>query len=137
MPPPGYYEFEGMNPLGTGRQMFILSKEQALKYFRDTGNAQAYLDSQCIPAVMDAPTATFEGLGRAGQDGAYCYCGRPTERRIIDDHITVPPPPGQTFLVFVSRECVIAKWGWEDMDPDTGYPENWTTRFGRRLWPTE
>src|SRR5262249_13830923 len=137
MPPPGYHEFEGMHPSGAGRATFIIAKNKILGHFRRTGNSQMYLDAMNIPAVMDSPCGIFEGLGRPGQEKNYCYCGVPAETHFRDDRITVPPPPGKTFTVFVTERLEIVKYGWDLEDPETGFPENHRTRFGRRTWPPE
>jgi hypothetical protein len=138
MPKPGYFEFEGMHPSGVGRVVFRVAKDGLLKHLRDTGNSAMYLDSMLLPAVLRAPTAVFEGLNRPGQEKNLCFCGKPSEKYLKDEHITVPPPPGKTFLIFATADFKVIKFGWEDEDQVMmGFPIGHQTRFGRRLWPAE
>ena len=89
-----------------------------------------------VPIVLRHPAVVFEGWNRPEHDDDLCYAGvPPVDYR--SDTIQVPPPPGKTFLVFVTRRGRITKWRWENADPDEAqYPENWRTRFRRIVWPT-
>ena len=87
--------------------------------------------------VCSEPDWIFEGLQRPEQDWSTCYVGSPgVDFRGLK--IQTPPPPGTVFLVFVTTRGKIWDWRWEDVDKDgTGFPENYRTRFGRILWPSQ
>jgi hypothetical protein len=91
-----------------------------------------------VPAVLQKPTAVFEGL-RLDEDedhrgvGWRCYCGVPAVAYRADG-TERPPWPSQVFLVFVNHENVAYNWRWENADPDDpDLPINHDGRFKRRL----
>lgn len=138
MAKPGFYEFEGMHPSGKGVAVFRIAKDGVLEHFKKTGNSSMYLDAILIPGVVSTPAAVFEDLKRPGQEKSLCYCGMPDEKFRNDTHLSLPPPPGKTFVVFCTSDFKILKWGWEDEDEDmSGYPSGHQARFGRKLWPTD
>ena len=74
-----------------------------------------------VPAVLQRPTAVFEGV-RMDQDedprgvGWRCYCGIP-EFAYRADGTKREAWPNQVFLVFVNAEQVAYNWRWEQADP--------------------
>ena len=127
-----------MEPSGDGTATFRVAKDRLLGHFRATGNSAMFLEGLLIPDVLEHPAAVFEGLERPGQEESLCYAGVPSKRYVRDKSIEVPFPPGKTFLVFMTCNLKVTKWGWADEDPESpGYPMEHQTRFGRRLWPQE
>jgi len=91
-----------------------------------------------LPAVLQGPTAIFEGL-RWDEDedrqgyGWRCYCGIP-EFAYHADGTERPPYLNQVYLVFVNDDRVAYNWRWEKADPDDPrLPENHEERFKRRV----
>jgi hypothetical protein len=91
-----------------------------------------------VPAILQRPTAIFEGL-RQDEDedqrgtGWRCYCGIP-DHAYHADGTARSPYPGQVYLVFVNDERVAYNWRWEKADPnDQKLPENHETRFKTRV----
>lgn len=91
-----------------------------------------------VPAILQCPTAIFEGL-RHDEDedrrgfGWRCYCGIP-DQSYRADGTEARPYPGQVYLVFVNDERVAYNWRWETADPDNGkLPINHASRFQKRL----
>lgn len=91
-----------------------------------------------VPAILQHPTAIFEGL-RADEDedrrgtGWRCYCGVPPAAYRADGSER-PPYREQVYLVFVNDQQVAYNWRWEKCDPsDPGLPLGFATRFKRRL----
>jgi hypothetical protein len=97
--------------------------------------------SECgyiLPAILQKPTAIFEGL-RLDDDedkrgaGWRCYCGIP-ECSYRMDGTKGLPYPGQVYLVFVNQDQVAYNWRWEKADEnDATLPINYDNRFKRRL----
>jgi hypothetical protein len=91
-----------------------------------------------VPAILQKPTAIFEGL-RQDEDedprgvGWRCYCGIP-EHSYRPDGTAGRPYPNQVYLVFVNEEVVAYNWRWEKADPDDPrLPQNHSTRFKQRV----
>lgn len=91
-----------------------------------------------VPAVLQRPTAIFEGLtwdddeDRRGY-GWRCYCAIP-DNAYRSDGTPRETYPGQVYLVFVNDENVAYNWRWEKADPDDPTrPINHLTRFRTRL----
>jgi hypothetical protein len=138
MPAKGYYEFEGMAPSGEGRGTFRIVKDGILEHFRKTGDSARLLEGLLVPAVIESPAAVFQGLKREGQEEVLVYVGVPSDRFIRNHNIRIPCPPGRTFLVFVTLDLKVVKWRWEEADSERpGFPTDYETRFGRRLWPPD
>jgi hypothetical protein len=91
-----------------------------------------------VPAILQKPTAVFEGLRRDEDEdrhgvGWRCYCGIP-EHAYHSDGTPRSPYPGQVYLVFVNEDGVAYNWRWEKADPDDPkLPENHEERFKKRL----
>jgi hypothetical protein len=91
-----------------------------------------------VPAILQHPTAVFEGLRRdededRGGAGWRCYCGIPAHGYGIDGAAR-RPYAGQVYLVFVNDEGIVYNWRWEKADPhDLLLPVDHQTRFKRRL----
>lgn len=91
-----------------------------------------------IPAILDRPSAIFEGLRRDEDEdrkgfGWRCYCGIPTNSYHHDGSEGCPYP-GQVYLVFINDECVAYNWRWEKADPDNlCLPIDHATRFQKQL----
>jgi len=91
-----------------------------------------------VPAILQEPTAVFEGLTREEDEdhrgvGWRCYCGVP-KQSFQADGTSGRPYPGQVYLVFVNADGVAYNWRWEKADRDNPtLPEGYETRFKRRL----
>jgi len=91
-----------------------------------------------VPAILQHPTAVFEGLRREEDEdsrgvGWRCYCGVPdcSYRR---DGTETAPYPNRVYLVFVNDEGVAYNWRWEKADTDKAkLPVDHLTRFKRQL----
>src|SRR5262245_46433842 len=122
-----------MDPSGDGKATLRIARDGLLKHYERTGNSSTYLDGLLLPEALQAPIAVVEGLNRPGQERKFCYCGVPTGRFHKDEHVHLPPPPGKTYLAFVTEDLKVVKWGWSDEDPERpGFPMGYQTRFGRR-----
>lgn len=97
--------------------------------------------SECgyiVPAILQKPTAIFEGLRLdADEDrrgvGWRCYCGVPAHSYRADG-TAAPAYPNQVFLVFVNQERIAYNWRWEKADPDQpDLPLGYAERFKQRL----
>ena len=91
-----------------------------------------------VPAILQHPTAIFEGL-RQDEDedhrgyGWRCYCGIP-EHAYHSDGTARSPYPGQVYLVFVNDERVAYNWRWEKAaEDDPRLPVGYEERFRKRL----
>lgn len=91
-----------------------------------------------VPAILQRPTAVFEGL-RQDEDedargvGWRCYCGIPAHsyRR---DATEDAPYFNQVYLVFVNEDGVAYNWRWEKADPDNPkLPVGHSTSFKKQL----
>jgi hypothetical protein len=91
-----------------------------------------------VPAILQRPTAIFEGLRQDKDEdrrgfGWRCYCGIP-DHGYRPDGAEARPYPGQVFLVFVNDERVAYNWRWEAADPDNAkLPISHANRFKKRL----
>jgi hypothetical protein len=91
-----------------------------------------------VPAILQRPTAIFEGLRRDEDEdrwgyGWRCYCGRP-DRAYRADGSAIQPYADQVYLVFVNDERVAYNWRWEKSDPENrSLPVDDETRFKQRL----
>ena len=93
---------------------------------------------EIVPAVLQNPTAVFEGLREDTDEdrsgfGWRCYCGVPAHS-FRSDGTKARPYAGQVYLVFVNDERVAYNWRWERADPeDPTLPIKYLTRFKQRL----
>jgi hypothetical protein len=91
-----------------------------------------------VPAILQGPTAVFEGLRRDEDEdtrgvGWRCYCGVP-DHSYRRDGTRAAPYPNQVYLVFVNQEGVAYNWRWEKADPDKPtLPMDYQTRFKKQL----
>ena len=141
--PPGFHQFEGQSPDGTGRCWFAIANDSLTSLLRATGNRHKLLEAFAIPEIVSSPKGSWQGWGRTGQEQALAYAGIPSGR-YMSASIELPCPPGKVFVVYVSARPMqtghlkIIKWGWVEGDPNrSGFPVDHETRFGRRLWPQD
>lgn len=91
-----------------------------------------------VPAILQAPTAVFEGLTQDVDEdrrgyGWRCYVGIPHRAYGIDGSERAPYP-GQVYLVFVNEDRVAYNWRWEKADADDPkLPAGHERRFRKRL----
>ena len=91
-----------------------------------------------VPAILQRPTAVFEGLRRDEDEdprgvGWRCYCGIP-DHSYRPDGTEAAPYPNQVYLVFVNDERVAYNRRWEKADlEDPKLPIGYETRFKQRL----
>jgi hypothetical protein len=134
------WEWDGMSPAGIvcGR-IIRLPQSTIIKHVRETGNHAAFDEALWIPDVTRSAAAIFRGLGRDGQDEAFCYVGIPSGEFASNcRREDLALPDGQTFLVFLRGDLEVSKWRTCKSDPRRpGFPIDHETRFGARLWPTD
>lgn len=133
----GYITIEAKDPEEEGTCEVQISYERMqVVGRRSMGHAKEC--GYIVPAILQEPTAVFEGL-RQDEDedprgvGWRCYCGIP-EHCYRADGSKGKPYPGKVYLVFVNDEGVAYNWRWELADPDDPeLPNNHETRFKKRL----
>lgn len=104
---------------------------------RSMGHAKecAYI----VPAILQNPTAVFEGLTQDEDEdqrgvGWRCYCGIP-DNAFNSDGTRRSAYPGQVYLVFINDENIAYNWRWEKgHDADPMLPRNYESRFKQRLY---
>jgi len=91
-----------------------------------------------VPAILQGPTAVFEGL-RQDEDedprgvGWRCYCGIP-EHSFRRDGTEAAPYSNQVYLVFVNEDGIAYNWRWEKADADKPtLPLGYQDRFRKQL----
>jgi hypothetical protein len=126
-----------INPVdGTDCEVYISYDRMQAVGKRSLGHAKEC--GYIVPAILQGPTAVFEGLTREEDEdrrgvGWRCYCGVPGQSYRADG-TPGRPYPGQVYLVFVNEEGVAYNWRWERADPaNPNLPEGHETRFKRRL----
>ena len=91
-----------------------------------------------VPAILQKPSAIFEGLCRDEDEdtrgvGWRCYCGIP-EHAYHKDGAETAPYRNQVFVVFVNDDNVAYNWRWEKADPNNlRLPIDHATRFQKQL----
>lgn len=132
-----YLMIEAVDP-ADGTRCIVLISHQRIQAIGRRSMGQAKECAYTVPAILQKPTAIFEGL-RSDEDedrrgyGWRCYCGRP-DCAFDADGSERPPYPGQVFLVFVNDERVAYNWRWEKADSDSQQlPAGYQERFKRQL----
>lgn len=133
-------EFVGVSTDGVTPQQFKLPDNSIMQWIVDTGNSALKEDAWCIPDICTSPAGIWQGLDRSGQENTLVYAGIPTGSFATDYNMTMGEdfaiPADKVFLVFLSSDFTIAKFRFEDADPENhSFPINSETRFTRRLWP--
>lgn len=133
----GYLSVQALSPDdGAICEIFISHDRMQAVGRRSLGHAKEC--GYIVPAILQSPTAVFEGLRRDEDEdrtgaGWRCYCGIP-EHAYHRDGAQTRPYRGQVYLVFVNDDAVAYNWRWEKADPDdAALPENHQTRFRKRL----
>jgi len=132
-----YLALQAVNPVdGSLCEVMISYDRMRAAGRRSMGHAK-----ECgiiVPAILQHPTAVFEGL-RQDEDedrrgyGWRCYCGIP-KHAYHSDGTARSPYPGQVYLVFVNDEGVAYNWRWEKAaDDDPNLPVGHEARFRKRL----
>lgn len=133
----GYLTVTGIAPEGDDEWEFLVAREM-IEHLQRSGPRPKFYDSFLLGEILASPAAVFRGLKRDGFEEAYCYCGVPS-RRMISTTVEAPPPPGRTFLVYVSsdhRGHVVLDWEWRPAHQDRqGLPSDYETSFGSQTWP--
>jgi hypothetical protein len=127
----GFFIIAGLCPDGKGRCEFSLPQSH-VRHYQIYGPAHKFFDSLAIGYVVANPSVIFQGLERENTGQGLCYAGLP-QVRFIEVDVTVAPPRGMTFAVFMRADLRIFEWGWEKADWN-GYPVEAETRFGKRIW---
>lgn len=132
-----YLSIAALNPVDRGTcEVFVSYDRMQAVGRRSMGHAK-----ECgviVPAILQEPTAVFEGLRRDEDEdrsagGWRCYCGVPAHA-YLRDGTEIRPYPGQVYLVFVNEDGVAYNWRWEKADPeDPLLPVDYQTRFKRQL----
>lgn len=132
-----YLTIQALNPVdGKTCEVLISFDRMQTVGRRSLGHAK-----ECgfiVPAVLQKPTAVFEGLRRdededPGGVGWRCYCGIP-EHSYRQDGSVAAPYSNQVYLVFVNDDGVAYNWRWEraDLDKPT-LPIDYQTRFKKQV----
>lgn len=143
MPPPGESRREHATLLAIEPSDGTLTCEVLISYERMqvVGRRSLGHAKECgyiVPAILQKPTAIFEGLRRDEDEdrwgyGWRCYCGIPENAYRVDG-TSRSPYPGQVYLVFVNDAKVAYNWRWEKADPDhPNLPLDHENRFKMRL----
>ena len=87
-------------------------------------------------AILSSPQHIFQGFMQSADhprrgEGWLCYAGTP-EWCYEDDGTRTKSPPGEVFVVFVTREWIAYNWYWVEAD-NQGLPKDHGSRFERRL----
>jgi hypothetical protein len=132
-----YLTVEAINPIdGKTCEVFISYDRMRTVGMRSMGHAKEC--GYIVPAILQKPTAIFEGLRRDEDEdpkgvGWRCYCGIP-ENAYHSDGAKRAPYSRQVYLVFVNDDGVAYNWRWEKADPDDpNLPIDHQTRFRKRL----
>ena len=128
-----------LEAVGPGNQPCeVLISHARMQAVGNRSMGQAKECGYIVPAILQNPTAIFEGL-REDEDedqrgvGWRCYCGIPSVA-YHPDGTSRGPYPNQVYLVFVNDENVAYNWRWEKCDPDDPeLPQRHQTRFKTRL----
>ena len=128
---------QAVNPVD-GKTCEVLISFDRMQAVAKRGMGQAKECGLIVPAILQKPTAVFEGLRRDEDEdrwgyGWRCYCGVPAHSYRADGS-EAPPYPNQVFLVFVNDEGVAYNWRWERADAeDPKLPSGHAGRFKTRL----
>lgn len=132
-----YLTIQALNPVdGKTCEVLISFDRMQTVGRRSLGHAK-----ECgfvVPAILQKPTAVFEGLRRDEDEdprgaGWRCYCGIP-EVSYRQDGSEAAPYPNQVYLVFVNDEGVAYNWRWERADLEKpALPADYQTRFREQL----
>ncbi len=132
-----YLTIQAVNPAnGTACEVLISFDRMQAVGRRSLGHAK-----ECgfiVPAILQKPTAVFEGLRRDEDEdprgvGWRCYCGVP-EHSYHRDGTEAASYRNQVYLVFVNDEGVAYNWRWEKADPEKPtLPVDYQMRFKHQL----
>ncbi len=132
-----YLTIAAVNP-ADGKACEVLISYERIRAVGRRSLAHANECAHVVPAILQSPTAIFEGL-RSDDDedrrgcGWRCYCGIPAQG-YLQDGTPVRPFSGQVYLVFVNDEHVAYNWRWEKADPaNPRLPVDYQKRFRTRL----
>lgn len=124
----------GLSPTDEGQQEFWINKDVIQHHYK-RGPLHKFYELHLVKEVMAAPAVIFRGLEREGQEEAYCYAGL-ASCGYTNRGDRLPPPLGMTFAVYVTKDFLIFRWGWERSHEQTlTYPENYPNRYRSQLWP--
>lgn len=100
-----------------------------------SGNLSLSTDAWYIPDVCLEPAAIWRGLKRQGQDSTLVYSGIPSGQ-FAEDHgqEDLSVPDGMTLVLFITPDCIVRKYRWEESEQHAGYPTNHSARFEELLW---
>lgn len=133
--------FEGMSPTGNATRTIHIPMDKLLEHFDSVGNRFLYDEVWLVPDVCRSPTGIWKGLNRQDQSEAYCYAGVPTGEFAMAHNgpfTDEPCPPGIVFTAFLTPACEVSKWRFCQEDHRRpGFPINYDTRFGEKLWPLD
>ncbi len=130
---PNCVSLAGLDPSGKGTREFWVEKD-LIQFFYKKGWLHKFHALHSVKEILARPSVIFRGLGREGQEEALCYAGIASHSYTNQGH-QVPPPLGQTFVVFIREDDVVFRWDWEKADKNLTYPLNYRDRFGPQLWP--
>jgi len=131
------YVIRGLAPDGVGEQEFVVDQDY-VRWVLDLAPAEKYFYLDQLHDVLPRPAVIFQGLQRADFEKALCYSCVPPGR--WNGVKLEPPPPGEVFVAYAKYVPETETWeitdcDWVIGDPRCpGHPEDWETRFTRRLW---
>lgn len=133
--PRGYLIQDGRSPFSPRESAEFRLSQSSLNHLLRYGPSHKFFEALSIPDVLRKPSAIFQGLERDNFEAGFCYTGIPAHR-YLDHNITVPPPPGFVFTIFMDKDLVIFDWRWERADSKMArHPLDFKNRFRKKLWP--
>ena len=128
-----YLTLQAIDPVD-GKPCEVLISFDRMQAVGRRSMGQAKECGYIVPAILQKPSAIFEGLCRDEDEdtrgvGWRCYCGIP-EHAYHKDGTETAPYRNQVFVVFVNDDGVAYNWRWEKADPDKPtLPLDYQTRF--------
>ena len=135
-----------LNPETKQPDLEVLISEQRLRSIGQRGNnADIYAAQHTLSETLQSPDAVFEGL-RFDEDeprscsdtGWLCYAKHPA-RRYNNEGGTFATQENRIFLVFVTTDRVVYRWGWEEADENAlarraHLPIDYENRFEKQVY---
>lgn len=134
-PKAGFYETPVFLPGTSGQRKAFISVQKA-NHFANFGPVHKYgeLKSLVRETLVD-PHRVY--AYNAQEFDGYCYV-RAAKHSCTNRGITVSPPTGMVFVVFVASSLKVMDWGWEYHSRDDALePLISEGRLEKRLWPKD
>ncbi len=107
------YSFSAIDPTNVSATWEIGVSHERYRHICNHGHEKAHARIVLIGDVVESTVALYGGWNREGMQDCYVYVGQPREDyHKLSPIISVPPPPGMVFLVFVLPDGTIDEWNW-------------------------